>query len=447
MGQDTATPEPSVTRDESAPESTIMTIGRYDIGKRQLLGLIGSIVLFLGVFAPIVSIPIAGNISYFQYGKGDGVIVLILAVVSFILTMKGRYKELSYTGLGSLGITAFTFISLEIRMYQASSQIRSELTGNPFKGLVELAVQSIQLQWGCAVLVVGAALVIGAAVMKEERKGISLSFPETPFSTRSKIVRSTASAEDNPMPQFKNKEEYELWKASRLKPADSPTEIPADGGNAQEASSTTADLDPRSHQTETRVGVLAAELLSRMAHRRGRLLAYVVSGFLALIVTVYGFNYVNLQSPMNRVLRADARNEEIDVSVHYSAYVNPSVLVYDLRSVGGTKSMADVFRVFLQFAAAVKTQRFDALEMAFRGTTKFKISGEYFRKVGEEYSWQNPVYTMRTFPQNLMRPDGVRAYPGWTGGMLGVLTKQMDDYRDFHKKWYVEDLARSWARQ
>ena len=249
------------------------------------------------------------------------------------------------------------------------------------------------------------------------------------------------------MPRFKNREEYELWKASQIQSAGSPTAIRADGGNAQGASSTTADLDPRSHQTETSAGVLAAELLSRMAHRRGRLLAYVVSGFLGLIVTVYGFNYVNLQSPMNRVLRADARNEEIVVSVHFSAYVNPSVLVYDLRSVAGTKSRADIFRVFLQFASAVKTQRFDAVEMAFRGTTKFKISGEYFRKVGEEYSWQNPVYTIRTFPQNLMRPDGVKAYPGWTGGLLGVVSKQMDDYRDFHKKWYVEDLARSWARQ
>ena len=31
---------------------------------KQLLGLIGSIALFIGVFAPILSVPIVGNMNY-----------------------------------------------------------------------------------------------------------------------------------------------------------------------------------------------------------------------------------------------------------------------------------------------------------------------------------------------------------------------------------------------
>ena len=33
---------------------------------KQLLGLIGSIVLFIGVFSPIISVPIMGNMNYFN---------------------------------------------------------------------------------------------------------------------------------------------------------------------------------------------------------------------------------------------------------------------------------------------------------------------------------------------------------------------------------------------
>ena len=55
-----------------------------------MLGLIGSVVLFIGVFAPIVSVPIMGNINYFQNGQGDGMIILVLAVISLILVLMGK---------------------------------------------------------------------------------------------------------------------------------------------------------------------------------------------------------------------------------------------------------------------------------------------------------------------------------------------------------------------
>ena len=76
----------------------------------------------------------------------------------------------------------------------------------------------------------------------------------------------------------------------------------------------------------------------------------------------------------------------------------------------------------------------------FRGKTKFKIDGNYFQTLGEEYSWQKPIYIVRTFPEHLKNPDGRRAHPKWTGGLLGVTKEQMEDFNDFHKKWYLEDI-------
>jgi len=137
---------------------------------KKLLGVIGSIVLFIGVFMPIVSVPIMGNMNYFQNGEGDGTIVLALAGISLVLVLAEKFKGLWFTGLGSLGIMLFTFINFQSKMSQAKADMESELAGNPFRGLADVVMQSVQLQWGWAVLIVGAALVIASAAMKEEAK-------------------------------------------------------------------------------------------------------------------------------------------------------------------------------------------------------------------------------------------------------------------------------------
>jgi len=131
-----------------------------------MLGLIGSLVLFVGVFTPIISLPIVGNMNYFQNGKGDGVIVLALAIVSLILTLTKRYRGLWFTGIGSLAVMIFTFVNFQMRLSDAQAQVESQLSDNPFRGLADIAMQSVQIQWGWAVLIVGAGLVIAAAAIK-----------------------------------------------------------------------------------------------------------------------------------------------------------------------------------------------------------------------------------------------------------------------------------------
>jgi len=162
--------------------------------------------------------------------------------------------------------------------------------------------------------------------------------------------------------------------------------------------------------------------------------------FISIPVFVYGWNYFSLQFPMNDVIEKDPRNKGVEVSVHYKTYINPSVLVYDLRAISGTNSKADVFRILLQFADKMKDRKFDKVELCYRGDTKFVIDGDYFQQLGREYGLQNPVYTMNHFPENLKLPDGTRAYETWTGGWLGVAARQMEDFNDFHDKWYMREV-------
>lgn len=168
----------------------------------------------------------------------------------------------------------------------------------------------------------------------------------------------------------------------------------------------------------------------------------VVGGLLLLIVAVYGWNYLMLQLPMSEVIREDGRNSGVSVSAHYNYYLDPSTLVYDLHKVSGTNSKADVFRVLLQYAVKMKARRYDRVYLAYSGETKFVLDGGYFQQLGEEYGTQNPVYTIRTFPSHLKRPDGSEAYGTWTGGLIGVLGKEMEDFNDFHDKWYFHEMSR-----
>lgn len=156
-------------------------------------------------------------------------------------------------------------------------------------------------------------------------------------------------------------------------------------------------------------------------------------------VGTLALNYFQLQSPMNYVIKRDPRNDGIDVSVHYANFIHPSTLVFDLRKMSDSKSPADVFRVVLQYADRIKEMRFDDVAFAYKGAIKFKIEGAYFRTLGEEYGVQNVLYTIRTFPEHLKTPAGTPAYPRWTGGLLGVTNKQMKDFSDFHKQWYLSD--------
>jgi hypothetical protein len=131
------------------------------MSKKQITGLIGAALLFAGVFLPSVSMPFVDSMNYFQNGKADGAIIIILAVISVILVLTKKYKGLYFIGLGSLGVMLFTFFNFHVK------QMEREVDGNLFSGLADAKVQTIQLQWGWVILIAGAALIIFAAAMKE----------------------------------------------------------------------------------------------------------------------------------------------------------------------------------------------------------------------------------------------------------------------------------------
>ena len=170
------------------------------------------------------------------------------------------------------------------------------------------------------------------------------------------------------------------------------------------------------------------------------ILIFLIAG----VIGLFTVNYSMLGKPMEDVLKSDPRNSGIRMEAHYGNYIIPSVLVLDVKEVSNEKSPADVFRVLLQYASEIQKVEFETVNLNSKGKTKFILKGSYFRELGEEYDFQNPVYTMRTFPENVYALDGTKAFPSWTGGLLGVAGKQIDDFTEFHKQWYIDDLKDSY---
>jgi hypothetical protein len=125
--------------------------------KRQTIGLAGVAALAVGVFVPLVSMPIVGSLTYFNNGKGDGIFVLALAVISALIVLARRYRALWLTGLASLGLIGYSFVNIT----RALAAMERELASNPFRGLA-----NAQMQWGWALLVIGAMLLLVAAGSK-----------------------------------------------------------------------------------------------------------------------------------------------------------------------------------------------------------------------------------------------------------------------------------------
>lgn len=162
---------------------------------------------------------------------------------------------------------------------------------------------------------------------------------------------------------------------------------------------------------------------------------------LLMLIAIFIINYVSLQRHMQKVISDDPRNSGIKVWVHYKWFINPTELKYDLRSISNDKSALDVNRVMFQFSEKIKDKNFSKVYLSYKGEDKFYFTGNYFQKLGQEYEFQNPIYTLRTMPENVYSLNGDRKYGVWEGGFLGVINKQMEDLNTFSKEWYLKDMV------
>jgi hypothetical protein len=126
------------------------------------IAFVGAGLLAVGLFTPIVTLPIMGSINFLS--GFYGYILLALAALSVALAAKSRERDLIWTGSAAAGAILYSFVRLQYMISSMRSAMADQLAGNPFAGFAQLAVSSVQLQWGWLPVATGAALLIYAGV-------------------------------------------------------------------------------------------------------------------------------------------------------------------------------------------------------------------------------------------------------------------------------------------
>lgn len=121
--------------------------------------LVACAVLALGVFCPVVQVPIAGSINYFANGAGDGTLLLLLALSVALLAVRGSLTSITAPAALALGISLFDLCHLLWLVHSLKARMAAEMNGNPFGGLAIMMLDTIQVSWGW-VLLLGAAAVL-----------------------------------------------------------------------------------------------------------------------------------------------------------------------------------------------------------------------------------------------------------------------------------------------
>jgi tetratricopeptide (TPR) repeat protein len=138
----------------------------YDRNSLQLkIGLCGALTLAIGTFLPFISLPIIGDMNYFNNGYGEGVPIVILSIISIIIISVKRYKLLIITGCLSLFILMFSFYCFNYAHNKVSKDIKGIKI---FSDVADAVLGTIHLQWGFAVMIIGAVMLIVSSILSNK---------------------------------------------------------------------------------------------------------------------------------------------------------------------------------------------------------------------------------------------------------------------------------------
>lgn len=167
---------------ESAASSPLRAWGKREM-RNQNLAHVGAALLIVGLFTPIVSMPIVGNVSLFNNGSNiSAMVLLLLAVGAAVLAAKGLEQDVLWPGSGASAILIYAFGRLQYGLSEMRESVTKELAGNPFAGIAQAAVGTVQVQWGWLVLATGAGLLVYSGLVARRE------------SAESKVRSSTGTA-------------------------------------------------------------------------------------------------------------------------------------------------------------------------------------------------------------------------------------------------------------
>lgn len=160
-------------RGQAEPQGISIAVGsnliQINSGSSQTLGFLGIAIMIAGIFSPMARLPMVGSVSYLREGSPEAIALFVLAAFSIFFLKKEHYSWLYGSATWSFVIISCSFYYYYDAIWQTKNSLDSELVGNPFRGLADVAMASVGLEWGWLLLFSGSILVLTAAYQKKRR--------------------------------------------------------------------------------------------------------------------------------------------------------------------------------------------------------------------------------------------------------------------------------------
>jgi hypothetical protein len=131
---------------------------------KKILALVGVAVIVVGLFLPIMSLPIVGSVNMLLPGGGigDGIFVLVFALVGAGLALVGQVRHVIWPALASLAFIGWKFFQLKGAVDAGRDQVMAQ-GGADYVAAYGDAIQMNYLGW--AVLCIGSIVLLVAGIM------------------------------------------------------------------------------------------------------------------------------------------------------------------------------------------------------------------------------------------------------------------------------------------
>ena len=135
----------------------------------KIVGVTGACILALGIFMPSRVATMAGYINYYTAHQTNGVILLLLALVAFVLVFTGSPAKLFLFGIITLVAVAWTFLCTDpsLHLLEANvGQMAADAVSLPMLKLTQASI-SRNLPWW--IMLGGSSLLVVAGMMQVRR--------------------------------------------------------------------------------------------------------------------------------------------------------------------------------------------------------------------------------------------------------------------------------------
>jgi hypothetical protein len=149
---------------------------------RQAVALLGSVLLIVGVFVPILGVPIFHDKSMMTLRPYVGLTILGLAVLTVLIVLIRKLRWLYVPGVIAVALVAYTPLAMQAQKDSIQSDIKSHVASMP-GGLAGRFVGATSLKYGWTLMMLGAGLVLAVPLLGPRLESRRRSQQHTPSET------------------------------------------------------------------------------------------------------------------------------------------------------------------------------------------------------------------------------------------------------------------------